>query len=94
MSSQNARGDQGYVVQITPGSFNPRVLQILAGNTVTWINYDESVHTVTADDESFDSGDIKPGQSFSVVVTTPGDHPYHCKYDPSMVGLLKVTGIR
>ncbi|MEP6675125.1 MAG: cupredoxin domain-containing protein [Ferruginibacter sp.] len=81
-------------VQITNGSFNPRVVNIVAGYTVTWQNDEATVQTVTADDESFDSGDIQPGQSFSMVVTAVGQHPYHSRYNSSMIGSLNVAGIK
>jgi plastocyanin len=48
-----------------------------------------TVHTVTADDGSFDSGDLQPGATFGVTFNTAGPHPYHCKYHSEMTGIVK-----
>ena len=88
------RGETGNVVHILQDHFDPRVMQIIAGTTITWVNNDEIAHSVTADDESFDSWNIQPGASFSKVITQVGTLNYHCKYHPEMVGQLNVTGVK
>jgi plastocyanin len=52
-----------------------------------------TVHTVTADDGSFDSGNLNPTQSFSLVFNTVGQFNYHCQYHQSlgMVGTINVA---
>lgn len=60
------------------GSFEPRELQITAGQTVTWINKGTIHHTVTADDASFLSPFVEPGKSYSHTFLKPGRYPYHC----------------
>jgi plastocyanin len=87
-------GTSNYTVEIANGMFNPRIMGIVAGNTVTWVNNDASVQTVTADDESFDSGDIQPGQSWSLTTTVIGQHTYHSRYNTSMTATLNVAGIK
>ncbi len=62
-------------------------------NTVTFVNQDIVVHTVTASDKSFDSGDIKPGSSWVYNFTTPGTFGYYCIYHSSwMKGSITVKG--
>lgn len=74
--------------------FSNTNLQVLGGTTVTWINDDTQVHTVTADDGSFDSGDLQPGQIFQISFTVIGPHPYHCMHHSSMTGVVTVIGTR
>lgn len=73
--------------------FSPATITIQAGGTVTWSNDDPSVpHTVTADDLSWDSGNLDPGQSYSQAFPLPGTYHYHCSYHPNMVGVVVVVG--
>ena len=65
-------------------------LQISAGVRVTWVNNDNMTHTVTADDNSFDSGDIGPGGTFNYTFNTAGTYAYHCKYHSTMKGAIVV----
>lgn len=77
-------------VNIQGFAFSPGTLQVAAGTTVTWTNNDQVAHTVTADDGSFDSGDIPPGGTFSMTFDTPGTVAYHCKIHPNMTASITV----
>ena len=48
------------------------------GTTVTWTNEDDAPHTVTADDNSFDSKTFGKGESFSFVFNKAGEFSYYC----------------
>jgi plastocyanin len=65
-------------------------IRIRAGQSVAWLNHDPMVHTVTADDGSWDSGDIRPGGTFLHTFATPGRYPYHCRPHPQMRGVIIV----
>ena len=65
---------------------------IAAGQTIAWVNTGAQAHTITADDSSFDSGNIDPGGTFSLSPTSPGTYAYHCTPHPWMKGTLTVTG--
>lgn len=67
-------------------SFQPEVLKVKVGAKVTWTNDDAVAHTVTADTNSFASGNLQPGGSFSFTFTRPGTYAYHCSIHPSMHG--------
>ena len=68
-------------------TFTPGTLSVQAGDTVVWTNDDAAqVHTVTADDGSFDSGAVTPGTSFSHTFTTAGTVPYYCQLHGSPGG--------
>ncbi len=74
---------------------NPQVIP--PGTTVTWVNNDTVSHTVTADDGSFDSGTLQPGQSYSrtfLGIATGSSIPYHCAIHgaASMSGALLIQG--
>ena len=71
-------------------TFGPQRLEITAGTTVRWTNNDPVVHTVTADDKSWDSGAIEPGQTWSHTFTQPGEFAFHCTPHPFMKGVLVV----
>ena len=74
--------------------FTPSTLQVNINVTVTWVNDDNMTHTVTADDGSFDSGDIAPGAKFMHTFSNTGTYNYHCVHHSGMVGAVTVTGIR
>ena len=71
-------------------SFQPEVLKVKVGAKVTWTNDDTVAHTVTADTNSFASGNLQPGGSFSFTFTRPGTYAYHCSIHPSMHGSIVV----
>lgn len=70
--------------------FLPDRIEIAAGTTVTWTNNDPLVHTVTADDGSWDSGNIEPTKSFSHTFTQPGEYAVHCTPHPFMKAVIVV----
>ena len=74
--------------------FSPSSLQVNLGATVTWNNNDNMVHTVTADDASFDSGDISAGASFTHTFSTLGTYTYHCIHHSGMTGTVTVVPVR
>ena len=77
-------------ISIDNGAFNPASVTVMQSGTVLWINNDnEQVHTVTADNGSFDSGDLQPGASYSLTFNTVGPYPYHCRYHNKATGIVK-----
>ena len=55
---------------------------------MTWTNNDTVQHTVTADDGSFDTGLISPGQKATVTVNEAGTIKYICTIHPWMTATL------
>ncbi|MGE0794739.1 MAG: plastocyanin/azurin family copper-binding protein [Microbacteriaceae bacterium] len=73
--------------------FSPQRVTIKVGGTVTWENPSTVVHTATGDPdkvadadnvslpdgaEAWDSGFVRPGDSFSHTFTEPGTYEYAC----------------
>ena len=81
---------------------NPRTISLASatGGVVQWNNDDESssvygstgvTHNITADDASFTSGSLPPGNTFQHTFTGAGDYAYHCSIHPTMKGTITVT---
>jgi plastocyanin len=80
----------GHVVSIKQSSFAPQRVEVKAGESVTWINDDLAMHTVTSwhsyQDEAYmarvdigqvwDSGNLAAGQSYSRVFDQVGTFEY------------------
>lgn len=78
-------------VSVKNMAFSPASLSVTPGTTITWVNNDGVAHTVTADDGSFDSGSIAPGNSFTHTFSSAGTVNYHCSIHPMMKGAVTVT---
>jgi len=85
-------GEQSDSVTIVDFAFQPRVLSVSVGSTVTWQNSGSAPHTVTSNNGAFDSGTIGSGGSFSTTLSDPGMVMYHCSIHPNMMGAVMVTG--
>jgi plastocyanin len=91
-SGREAEAQGGAAVSIVDFAFQPAGVEVAVGGTVTWTNTGQAPHTVTADDGSFDSGQLAPGASFSQTFNTAGTFTYHCSIHPQMTGTITVTG--
>jgi plastocyanin len=79
-------------ISVVDFAFEPGTLSVPVGATVSWTNTGSRPHTVTADDGSFDSGRLDPGEQFSQTFDQPGTFTYHCGFHPEMLGSIVVTG--
>ncbi len=63
---------------VISSALEPPRLQVGPGSSVTWRNDDGERHRVRSDEgpERFDSGDLEPGESFTVTFTLEGTYPY------------------
>src|SRR5262245_1300632 len=73
-------------VTIKDNLFDPKTITVNVGDTVMWMDQGQNEHTVTADNGSFESGDLKVGEktSFSFTFAKAGTFAYHCKYHGAM----------
>jgi plastocyanin len=98
------------VVRIVGLRYEPETITVNAGQTITWINETNGNHTVTLDPaeaknkndvslppgaQTFDSGIIGPGKTFSHTFTIPGVYKYFCKEGESegMKGMVIVRPV-
>jgi len=79
---------QTHVVEIHGMAFTPAALDVAVGDTVTWINHDVVPHTATAEDGAWDSGSLKQGAEWSLVVKASGPVDYRCAFHPQMTGVV------
>jgi plastocyanin len=71
-------------------SFSPNALEIQPGEKVVW-KVGSGTHTVTADDNAFDSGDMNStSQPFEQIFATAGEITYHCNHHAAMKGKVTV----
>jgi plastocyanin len=69
----------GQEVSIGFADFSPSHLDVLVGETVTWRNDSVRQHTVTARDESWDSGRLGARAVFRRRFEQPGEVSYFCR---------------
>ena len=69
----------GHEVSIGFADFFPSHLDVLVGDTVTWRNDSVRQHTVTARDESWDSGRLGARAVFRRRFDQPGQVNYFCR---------------
>jgi plastocyanin len=78
------------VVEIRDFAFDPAVLRVPAGATVTWVNRDGVGHSSTSDGGAWDSGILASDASFPRAFSTVGQFPYHCEPHPTMKATIVV----
>jgi len=88
-SSPSLAGSAG--VAIIDNDYEPGVLTVAAGSTIRFTNTGELPHTVTAHNESFDSGFILTGDTFDLALPSPGSYEFFCTIHPEMVGTITVV---
>jgi plastocyanin len=80
----------GPQITIDNFTFSPSALTIATGTTVTWINHDDTPHTVTAQNHTFTSSGLDTDDHFSHQFTIPGAYPYYCTIHPKMTATIIV----
>lgn len=73
--------------------FDPAVIKVPVGATVTWHNGDNFTHSVFMQDGTGRNPIAPPGQSVSLTFDKPGDYAYVCSFHPqNMKGRIVVGG--
>ncbi len=76
-------GQALHIVNISGFTFIPDPITINQGDTIEWINLDNTIHTSTSGtpgspDGVWDSGNLSMGMSFKHAFTSPGVFTYYC----------------
>ena len=80
-----------YII-INAASFSPSTLSVSAGSTITFVNSDNSVHSIrTLDSTTIRTNDLAPGTSFIFKKDTTGVFNYHCPHHPTVQGTFILT---
>ena len=68
----------------------PSTLTVPAGTTVTWVNHDAEIHTVTSPAGAFASPALETDDTFSFTFNAPGTYDYFCALHPHMKSTVVV----
>jgi plastocyanin len=75
-------------VAIQENYFDPADIEVNPRAIVEWVNKSENPHSITADNELFDSGPLEPGETYWVVLAGQGKVTY--LNSPEMSGTITV----
>jgi len=84
--SLGAQAPDGHIANY---AFVPDTFQIAAGSTLTIINDDNDMHTISSPG-NFDSGPLYQGDTWSYTFDTPGTYNFSCIPHPWMTGRIIV----
>jgi len=71
-------------------AFDPAYVSVPAGTTITWVNRDRELHTVTSDIGLF-NGELTPRGSFAFTFAEPGVYFFYCQPHDWMIGEVTVV---
>jgi len=91
-----ASAEQTPAVSIQVFQFQPAVIEIKTGTSITWTNRDDIEHTVTSGDPEHRTGRFDlhlsgRDSANTVGFTEPGVYRYFCDRHPSMRGEIRVN---
>jgi len=101
----NTKGSYNLGCELDNSCFEPYIVNILVGDTVTWTNNDDAIHVVVSgapnnesfndfeDGEIFDSGFLKSNETFSHTFVEEGIFGYFCTLHPWMNGFVTVGDV-
>ncbi|NNN21592.1 MAG: hypothetical protein HKL80_06260 [Acidimicrobiales bacterium] len=90
-TNQASNQTSSSTITIQNYAFSPSPLTVSPGETVNVQNHDQMAHTVTAKDQTFDTGAIPAGSSTSFKAPSKaGTYAYSCTFHTFMHGVLIV----
>jgi plastocyanin len=82
-------GGTGTAITIKNFQYSPNPISVKVGAKLTVTNDDGTVHTLTANDGQFDTGDLDGGASGTITITKPGTYRYFCDIHNYMTGTIE-----
>jgi plastocyanin len=82
---------RGTAITIKQFTFAPTPLKAKVGDTITVANHDETRHTATANDGSFNTGDLAGNATGTIKLTKAGSVAYHCAIHDYMHGVIQIS---
>ena len=77
-------------ITVDEDGYDPGEVEDEVGTVFLLVNEGDEPHSFTADDHSFDTGRLLPGEETTLVLTEPGTHPFHDTEAPDHTGELQV----
>lgn len=81
------------IVNIYGSTFSPKSTTITEGDTVTWVNKDNTTHQVLADKGQFVSPILRTNQKYSFTFNAAGTYTYKDELHPKLTGTIVVKGL-
>ena len=79
-------------VTVNDTEFAPAEITVPAGSKIIWKNTSQNApHSAKAEDGSFDTGYVMPGEQGEATFATAGDFNYFCEPHPWKKGVVHVT---
>jgi plastocyanin len=94
LAAASPAGADDHPANITASGFVPTLLKIPNGDRIVWKNNDTIKHQIVADDGSFSSAVLQPGQSYAHIFVNAGTYKYHDGTKPTEKGVVDVTQTR
>ena len=85
-----ANDSRTHIVEIRDFVFAPDRIEVRPGDRITWINRDIAPHTATADDGSWDSGELRRDEEWQTTVDVGMKADYYCRFHPMMKARLEI----
>ena len=79
-------------INIFGSGFSPKSTTITEGDTVTWVNKDNTTHQILADKGQFVSPVLRTNQKYSFTFNAAGTYTYKDELHPKLTGSIKVNG--
>jgi plastocyanin len=87
--NQSSAGDKTQTILIRGLAFSPSNLTVERGTTVVWLNGDYITYKIKLN--SFESGNLTRGDTFSHTFNETGTYDYSEATRPAMKGIITVT---
>lgn len=89
LQANSTASAETHVIEIVGAAFDPKIIKVAPGDSVTWINRDIVPHTATAVDESWDTGILQKGQQYTQQFNADATADYFCRLHPGMRARLQ-----